>query len=86
MSLVTGSICAFISTTIGLVAGYFGGWVDEVLSLITNVFLVLGQLLMIIIAAYHSSGVVPIIVVSITGWAWERVLRSQMLTLKSATM
>jgi len=87
VGLVTGSICAFISTTIGLVAGYFGGWVDEVLSLITNVFLVLpGLPLMIIIAAYITvQSVVPIIVViSITGWAWgARVLRSQMLTLKS---
>ena len=87
VGLVTGSICALISTTIGLVSGYFGGWVDELLSLITNVFLVLpGLPLMIIIAAYITvQSVVPIIVViSITGWAWgARVLRSQMLTLKN---
>ncbi|MGI6148047.1 MAG: ABC transporter permease [Limnochordia bacterium] len=87
VGLVTGSLCALISTTIGLVAGYFGGWVDEVLSLITNVFLVLpGLPLMIIIAAYITvQSVVPIVVViSITGWAWgARVLRSQMMTLKN---
>lgn len=87
VGLVTGSICALISTTIGLVSGYFGGWVDELLSLITNVFLVLpGLPLMIIIAAYITvQSVIPIIVViSITGWAWgARVLRSQMLTLKN---
>ena len=73
VGLVTGSLCALISTTIGLVAGYYGGWVDEVLSLITNVFLVLpGLPLMIIIAAYITvQSVVPIVVViSITGWAW----------------
>lgn len=87
VGLVTGSLCALISTTIGLVAGYFGGWVDEILSLITNVFLVLpGLPLMIIIAAYITvQSVVPIIIViSITGWAWgARVLRSQMMTLKN---
>lgn len=87
VGLVTGSLCAAISTTIGLVAGYFGGWVDEILSLITNVFLVLpGLPLMIIIAAYITvQSVVPIIIViSITGWAWgARVLRSQMMTLKN---
>lgn len=87
VGLVTGVITSTISMIIGLTAGYFGGIIDDILSTITNVFLVLPSLpLMIIIAAYITvRSVLPIIVViSITGWAWgARVLRSQMMTLKN---
>ncbi len=87
VGIVTGFIASLISVIIGLIAGYFGGRVDDVLSVITNVFLVVpGLPLMIILAAYITvKSVVPIIfVISITGWAWgARVLRSQMMTLKN---
>ncbi len=87
VGLVTGFIASLISVIVGLVAGYFGGRIDDVLSVITNVFLVVpGLPLMIILAAYITvKSVVPIIfVISITGWAWgARVLRSQMMTLKN---
>lgn len=87
VGLLTGAIASTIGVVIGLVAGYFGGWVDDVLSTVTNVFLVVpGLPLMIVIAAYITvKSVAPIIlVISITGWAWgARVLRSQMLTMKN---
>lgn len=87
VGLITGAITSTISMVIGLTAGYFGGIIDDILSTITNVFLVLPSLpLMIIIAAYITvKSVLPIIVViSVTGWAWgARVLRSQMMTLKN---
>lgn len=87
VGFLTGAVASTIGLVVGLVAGYFGGWVDEVLSTITNVFLVIpGLPLMIVIAAYITvKSVAPIIlVVSITGWAWgARVLRSQMMTLKN---
>ena len=87
VGIVTGLIASLISVIVGLVAGYFGGRIDDVLSVITNVFLVVpGLPLMIILAGYITvRSVVPIIfVISITGWAWgARVLRSQMMTLKN---
>ncbi len=87
VGLVTGAIASGIGMVVGLVAGYSGGLVDDVLSTITNIFLVLpGLPLMIIIAAYITvKSVVPVIlVISVTGWAWgARVLRSQMMTMKS---
>lgn len=87
VGVVTGGATTVLSTVIGLAAGYFGGLVDEVLSAITNIFLVLpGLPLMIVVAAYITvKGVVPIIlVISIAGWAWgARVLRSQAMSLKS---
>ena len=74
-----------IGALIGMTAGYFGGWVDSVLSLFTNVFLIIPGLPMsVVIAAYLRPGPVTIAVVLIvTGWAWNaRVLRSQMLAMR----
>ncbi len=46
-------VCTLVSVGVGLSAGYFGGWVDEVLSMITNVFLVMpGLPLCIVLASY----------------------------------
>ena len=87
VAIVTGIITTTISMLIGLTAGYLGGLIDDILVTITNIFLVIpGLPLMIIIAAYITvKGIWPIIfVISFTGWAWgARVLRSQTLTLKN---
>lgn len=67
---------------IGVTAGYFGGRVDGLLSLLFNVFLVLpGLPLAIVIAAYLPSGPLTLaFVLIVTGWAWNaRVLRAQTL-------
>ena len=87
VGLLAGAVATVLSVVVGLVSGYAGGLVDEVLSTITNIFLVIpGLPLLILIAAYiQISGVLPIIfVIAITGWAWgARVLRAQMLTLRN---
>jgi peptide/nickel transport system permease protein len=85
VGFVSGAIVICVALVVGFVAGYFGGWVDDVLSLLMNVMLVLpGLPLMILIAAYiphHGIGEI-ILVMSITGWAFGgRTLRAQMLTL-----
>lgn len=70
---------------IGVPAGYFGGWVDGLLSAFFNVFLVLpGLPLAIVIAAYLPAGPLTLgLVLVVTGWAWNaRVLRSQALALR----
>ncbi len=81
-----GLIATTISVVIGLIAGYFGGLVDDVLSLLMNVFLVIPSLpLAIVMAGYVTvRGPVPVaIVLVITGWAWgARVLRAQTLTMR----
>jgi peptide/nickel transport system permease protein len=87
VGFAVGLMATFLSVVMGLTAGYAGRIVDGILSAITNIFLVIpGLPLMIIIAAYITiRGVFPIIVViAVTGWAWgARILRSQVLTLKN---
>lgn len=87
VGLLAGLLTTILSLVIGLVAGYLPGVVDEVLSYLINVFLVLpGLPLMIVLAAYaHTKGIALIvIVITITSWSWgARVLRSQVTTLRT---
>ncbi len=88
VGFVTGTIIIFIAIAIGLTAGFVGGVVDEVLSLITNVFLVLPNLPLIIVVASMIDRPGPdtiILVLSLTSWAYgARVLRSQTLALRNS--
>lgn len=87
VGFAAGILATFIALFIGLVSGYLTGIVDDVLSYLINVFLVIPSLpLMIILAAYAPSrgNLLIIFVITVTGWAWgARVLRSQVTTLRS---
>lgn len=86
IGFATGILTTVIGILVGMTAGYFGGWVDDVLSLLTNVVLIIpGLPLLAILAAFLSPGRTTIIIVlSVIGWAWPaRVLRSQTLTLRT---
>ncbi|MFC4018413.1 ABC transporter permease [Micromonospora sp. GCM10011542] len=90
-SLIVGLAAGLLSTLIGLVigltAGYLQGWVDEVLSFLINLGLVVPALpLMVTLAAYAPvRGLWLIIfVISVTGWAYgARIKRSQIITLRT---
>ncbi|MBO9588414.1 ABC transporter permease [Devosia sp.] len=82
-----GIIIVLIGTVLGIAAGYFGGWIDEVISFFTNVVLVIPQLpLLLVIAAFmgQTNPAVIAIIIGMTSWAWgARVTRSQTLTLRN---
>ena len=87
LGLLTGLIATVLAVGFGLTAGFLGGFADEGLSLVTNVFLVLPALpLLIVLLGYlpASSGQLPTaIVLSALGWPWgARVIRAQTLTLR----
>jgi peptide/nickel transport system permease protein len=73
---------------IGLTAGYMGGLVDEVLSLLMNIFLVLPGLPLVIVVSgwVKNPGPTTIgLVLAATSWAYgARVLRSQTLILRNS--
>lgn len=89
--LIVGSFSGVIATAvaviIGVTAGMVAGWRSESLSAITNVFLVIpGLPLMIIVAAQYENPSLLLIsaVLAITGWAWgARVLRAQTMSLQN---
>ena len=87
LGAAAGAIATILATTLGLVAAYMGGIVDEIVNLITNVFFVIPTipLLIAVTAFVHKRGLLTmILVIACTLWAFEaRILRAQALTLKS---
>jgi peptide/nickel transport system permease protein len=90
-SLILGAAAALIATalaaTLGILAAYAGGIVDEVVNFLTNVFLVIPTIpLLVVISGYlKARGMTTmILVLGLTLWAFEaRILRGQALSLKN---
>jgi peptide/nickel transport system permease protein len=87
LGVLTATIASVLTVSVGVTAGFLGGVADEGLSLLTNVFLVLPQLPLLIIVLVFlpgSSVVVVALVLALLGWSWgARVIRAQTLTLRS---
>jgi len=90
-SLIVGfgavTIYVLIGTIIGVVAGYFGGWVDQVLMRFTDIVLCIPTLLLVIIfvAVVGPSLASVITVIGLLGWPRvARIVRGQMLQLREA--
>lgn len=86
VTVVVCAIATFISMIVGVSAAYIGGVTDRVLTLITDVFLILPVLpLLIVLASYLSPSATSLIaVLCVTSWAFQaRQLRSQGLSLRN---
>ena len=82
----TVAISVFIGTLIGLISGYYGGWLDEVLMRMTEVFLSFpGFLLALLIVFSLGEATIlgVILALNVTGWSgYARLVRGQVLTVK----
>lgn len=87
IALAVGFLCTVLSVAIGITAAYLGGVVDDVLSLLTDVILVIPTFpLIIVIAAYvrNASFWTMVFVLVFTGWSYgARQLRVQALSLRN---
>jgi peptide/nickel transport system permease protein len=84
VALVT-IITASVGIMLGMVSGYYGGWVDRTLMQITDVFLAFpGILLAIAFAAVLGAGLsILILALCITSWVgYARLTRAQVLSLR----
>jgi peptide/nickel transport system permease protein len=88
VGFMTGTILILIAMIMGVTAGYLSGFADEVLSLITNVFLILPAIPLIIVVAGWLDRPGPatvMLVLCAISWAYgARVLRSQTLSLRNS--
>jgi peptide/nickel transport system permease protein len=79
-------ICLVIGTAVGTLAGYAGGWVDDLLMRIVDVLLAFpGILLNLVVAALmpRTSAADLVFVLSLNGWVgYARVARGQALALR----
>jgi peptide/nickel transport system permease protein len=86
VSLIVGLAAAFTATVIGIVvgavAGYSGGWVDELLMRVTELFQIIPRfVLALIVVAFFGSGLTNLIlVIGILSWPQTaRLVRAQFL-------
>lgn len=90
VSFVVGLVAALIATAVavamGISSALLAGTWDEILSMLTNVFLVIPALpLVIVLAGYlHGAGTLAVaVVISVTAWPWTaRILRAQTLSIR----
>ena len=86
IALAAGTLATLLSVIVGVTAAYLGGLVDDVLSLVTDIFLVIPAFpLIVVIAAYSKNGGDPILiaVLVVTGWSYgARQLRVQALSIR----
>jgi peptide/nickel transport system permease protein len=80
IALVVLLIACAIGIPLGVVAGYFGGWLDEVIMRVTDIFLAFPALLLALaLAAVLPANLTTVIIaISVTWWPWyTRLIRGQ---------
>jgi peptide/nickel transport system permease protein len=90
LALMSGVVVLLVSalggSLLGLFAGFRGGWVDELLMRITDMFLAFPGLIlaMAVVAALQRRGILVVVVaIAIRWWApYARMMRAQVLTLR----
>ena len=87
VSVVVGVLASVVSIIVGVSAAYLGGLGEDLLSLLTDVFLVIPAFpLIIVIAAYAGGGKLAVLigVLVVTGWSYgARQLRAQAMSLRN---
>lgn len=86
VGIIVVSVSAVVGTLLGALAGYYGGWIDRVLSgYVFNVFLAFpGLLLAIALVAFLGAGLNKLIfALCIIGWVgYARLIRGQVLKVR----
>jgi peptide/nickel transport system permease protein len=86
LAFIVGVVATALSVIVGVTAAFLGGLWDEFLSLVSNVFLVIPSLpLLIVLIGYQRGGqTATILVLSLLGWPWgARVIRAQTLAIRN---
>jgi peptide/nickel transport system permease protein len=81
-------ISLIIGVILGSIAGYFGGWIDDVLSRVVEVFLMIPQFILVVtvVALFGNNILYTMIIVGLTIWPTNaKITRAQVLTLKQRT-
>jgi peptide/nickel transport system permease protein len=85
MALAVVVVAVVVGTPLGAIAGYAGGWIDEIIMRITDIFLAFPPLLLAIaIAAALGPGYAnAVLAVGLTWWPWyTRLVRAQTLSIR----
>ena len=87
VGILSQGVALLLGVTLGLVAGYYGRWVDGVIMRLADVTLAFPTLLLLIAvaAAVRPSLPLTFVLIGVVGWAgMARLVRGQVLVLRSA--
>jgi len=86
LALLVGAVATALSVIVGVTAAFLGGLWDDFLSLVSNVFLVIPSLpLLILLLGYlpQKGQIATILVLAVLGWPWgARVIRAQTMAIR----
>jgi ABC-type dipeptide/oligopeptide/nickel transport system permease subunit len=85
VGLISQGIALTLGVTLGLIAGYYGKWIDELVMRLADVTLAFPTLLLLIamVAAFQPSMGVVFITIGVVGWAgMARLVRGQVLVVR----
>ena len=85
VGLISQSVALALGVTLGLLAGYYGRWIDEIVMRLADVTLAFPTLLLLIamVAALEPSLTVVFVTVGVVGWAgMARLVRGQVLVVR----
>jgi len=85
VGLAAAAITVVIGLTVGALAGYFGGWVDEVLSRFTEIFQVMPSLLfaMVLMTLFEPTLLTAVIAIGMVTWtSTARLARAEFMRLR----
>lgn len=87
IGLVVATIGTVLGVIVGLISGFRGGWLDRILMMITDTFVVIPSLPILILMTSLMKGQASVMVIALVlacfAWAWpSRQVRSMALSLK----
>lgn len=87
VGLVAGVCATAIGLLLGLLSGYIGGIVDNILTAITNMFIVIPSfiiLILISVSINSRSSMIVALIIGLTSWPWTaRAVRAQTTSLRN---
>jgi peptide/nickel transport system permease protein len=88
VGFLAGTVATIVGTLIGLYGGYKGGWIDDILTVGTNLFLVIPSLIVLILlsSSIENGRSLTLIALIIGGttWTWSaRAVRAQSSSLRA---
>ncbi len=87
IGLIAGIVATLIGVTIGSLAGYRGGLTDEILMGLTNIFITIPPIVILIllsVAVTSRSAIGMGMIIGVTGWPWTaRAVRAQASSLRT---
>jgi peptide/nickel transport system permease protein len=88
VGFLAGIVATIVGTLIGVYGGYKGGLLDDLLTSLTNLFLVIPQLILLILLSASlqegRSRTLIALIIGLTGWTWSaRAVRAQSSSLRA---